>query len=332
MDYFSPGLRESGRQLRRQLLRWQLWRRGRLLAKAETDLGLLGWQQADFDEETQRQVDAIQDVEREQSRLINAAAERGASYRRLKAEYEAAQRACQEKRSELLAEEKRIREPRLGLEERLAERRKTEPNFERRMPELDRELREVTKLLSELLNAEPQTPRIRQEIIRMRERSVAIPNEKNDLRTGHLRTVTEVRSLEDALAKNLQAAADVNERIGRLDSAWAEQEREFQEKMREEEREKAKIEKQSTLLEGAKENPYQAIGRVLAQTNLAPMNQPQALETVKQLEYAIGAIRQSILESGAASAEEDPAPLRISYIVWGLILFLLCVVLYAALS
>ena len=198
MDYFSPGAREAGRRVRRAYGRARLWRDRRRLAKAEAELGLLGWQQADFDDETQQQVEAIQNVEREQSRLMNAAAEHATTVRTRRGELESAQRAWQEKRRELAAEEKRCREPRAELERQLAERRRVEPNFERRMPELDRELREVMRLVTELLRTEPQTAKIRQELLRVRERSIAIPNEKSDLRTQHLRTVSEIRRLEQA--------------------------------------------------------------------------------------------------------------------------------------
>jgi hypothetical protein len=69
MDYFSPGFREIIRLVQRASLRVRGGITRRRLASVETQLGLLGWQQADFDPDTQRQVDALQNVEREQVAL-----------------------------------------------------------------------------------------------------------------------------------------------------------------------------------------------------------------------------------------------------------------------
>jgi hypothetical protein len=74
-------------------------RRAKHLAKAETQLGLLGWQQADFDEETQREVDKIMNVEREQARLTNEGATAGRSISELNTLREQTRRTYHEKRA-----------------------------------------------------------------------------------------------------------------------------------------------------------------------------------------------------------------------------------------
>lgn len=318
--------------MRRQMARMRLWWLGRLASRAETNLGFLGWQQADFDAETERQVKEIQDVEREQTRLTNEAATHGQTCRTLRSELEALFRTRFEGRKQLAADERRVREPRVEIEAKLAAKRKIEPNFERRMPDLDRELREVSKLLTELLGTETLNPKVRQELARLRERSVAIPNEKNDLRTQHLRTVTEIRALEESLAANLLAAAEVQERTNKAEGAWTEAERAVQARIDEEERLRSKVEKRIQELEKAKANPYLAIGKVLAQSGLAPLNQPQALERVKKLNFRQGELRQIILESTEKSAAEDPAGLRQSRILWAVVLALAVLLLYLALS
>ena len=181
-----------------------LWVR-RELAKAETELGLLGWQQADYDDETQRQVEAIQHVEREQSRLTNEAAALGNEIRQLQAEREVGRKQYEEQCRAIEAERKQVLAPHDQIERQLVEKRKIEPNFEKRIPELDRELREVQRRYKELLSVPRETLQVRQELIHLRERSVAIPNEKSDLRTQHLRTVSEIRALEVALQRESEA-------------------------------------------------------------------------------------------------------------------------------
>ncbi len=332
MNFFTPGLRELGRKVRRCTLRLALWRRRRQLAKAQTALGLLGWQQADFDPETHRQVEAINNVEREQGRLINEAAERSAEIRRLRSELEAAKRAHYEEHQRLAEEERKLREQRPPLERKLAEKRKNEPNFERQIPDLDRELREVNKLLSELLSADRHTPKVRQEITLLRERTVAIPNEKSDLRTQHFRIVNEIRSLEDALEENAEAAEKQAHRLREVDAAWTAREREMANHLKDQEREKARTEKRIAELESAKSNPYQQIGRVLAIANVAPMNQPDALERVKELEHELGETEQELLESQALSGRENAEELKKSYWVLGAAGGGFALVLFAALT
>jgi chromosome segregation ATPase len=275
-------------------------------------------------------VDAINNVEREQGRRINEAAERSAAIRRQRSELEAAQREQYEKLRALSQEEKKLRDARDDIERRLAEKRKLEPNLERRTPELDRELREVRGLLAELLRVDEQNARQRQEVVRLRERTVAIPNEKNDLRTHHFRLVNEIRALEEALGHNEGARVALETEKEKLETEWQTKERQFTEAIKDEEREKAALEKGIAELERAKANPYQKIGQVLALAHVAPMNQPQALDAVKTLEFAIGGIQQDLLESEQASAGENRAMLRISYGLLAGILAAIAIVAWAA--
>lgn len=304
----------------------------RELVKAETELGLLGWQQADYDEEMQREVQAIQQVEREQSRLTNEAAAYANEIRQLQADREAARLQYEEQCRAIEAERKQVLAPHDQIQRQLAEKRKIEPNFEKRIPELDRELREVQRRYKELLSVPRETLQIRQELIHLRERSVAIPNEKSDLRTQHLRTVSEIRALEVALQRESEALKALDERAERLEGEWQGRDREFAQKIRAKERDKARTEKEIENLETAKINPYQQIGRVLADSNIAPMNQPHALERVRALRLRIDELRQNLLESQTVSAQADQKLVRTSFCVWGGIVAAALLVLLAALS
>ncbi len=316
MDYFTPGLRELARQLQRLALQLRLRLRQRELDRAETDLGLLGWQQADFDPDTQRQVDEIQQVELEQTRLTNESARVGNELRQMQTSFDGARKDFEDARRELEAERRKLREPHVGLQRQLAEKRKIEPNFERRIPELDRELREVQKRYAELLVAEGQTPKMRNELVHLRERMVAIPNEKADLRTQHLRTVSEIRALEETLAREAEAVREIDERLGTLQKTWGDRDRAFVLQLKTLSREKEAIEGQINALETAKANPYQRIGQVLADHDLAPLNQPQALEKVKKLRLGVGELHQMIVESQAISAQEDRHLVHTSFVIW----------------
>lgn len=328
MDYVQPGLREIGRQAARLLLRARLALARRRRAKALTQLGLLGWQGADFDPETQRQVDEIQNVEREQSRHLNDAATHSQAVRRLMGEREQARRTHQEARKEIEAELKRANEKKALLERQVAEKRKVEPKFQQRIPELDRELRETNKLYSELLVMEKQTPQTKQEIIRLRERIVAIPNEKNDLRTSHLRSVTELRTLEENLARQVEFVAAVQQRITYAESQWEAADAALVASIKAAEKEKAAAERQYAALENAKDNPYQRIGEVLSGSGLGPINQPEVLEKVREVDVEVALLEGQILDSQAATGNEDPAALKMSLVLWGAVALLVLIVLF----
>ena len=315
-EYFRAAPRELARVASRQIARLRCFTLERKLAKAETDLGLLGWQQADFDAETEAQVKAIINCEREQARLTNESAEVGGQLRRLREQRETARRNAEEARSQLQERRTKLLEPHAELERQLEIQRSVEPTFETRIPELDRELREANRLYNELLGYEPQTPQIRAELTRLREQTVAIPNQKSDLRRLHLRAVTEIRSLEARLEKDRLAAAAIDEELSRLESEFKASDEAAAVQIRALEREKVRIEKESDSLEEAKANPYQQIGRVLADSNIAPINQPDALEYVRQLRFQLAELRHRIARSRKRSRSQDPAILWISWVLF----------------
>jgi DNA repair exonuclease SbcCD ATPase subunit len=327
VDYLNPGLREIGRRAARVVLRVRLAAARRRRAQALTQLGLLGWQGADFDPETQRQVDEIQNVEREQSRHLNEAAAHSMEVRRLNEERERDRRAYQETRKQLEAELRKAQEAKTHVERQVAEKRKVEPKFQQRIPELDRELRETNKLYSELLVQEKQTPQTKQEIIRLRERIVAIPNEKNDLRTSHLRSVTELRALEETLAQRSEAVAAAQKRIDYAETQWETADGALAARIKSAEKEKAAAERQFASLERAKTNPYLRIGEVLSGSGIGPINQPEILDAVRKVDVAVALLEGQLLDSLAATANENPPELRMSLYLWGAVALLLVVLL-----
>lgn len=306
--------------------------RARDLGAAETQLGLLGWQQADYDADTQRQVQEIYAVEQEQSRLTNEAAGLFSEISQQQLKREAARKEYEDERQKLEAEGRKARETRPSIERQLIEKRKVEPNFEKRIPALDRELRDVQKRYAALLSAEHHSAASRNELILLRERSVAIPNEKSDLRTLHLRTVSEIKALESALEEVEAETVALQQKIKVLEAHWSEADHELQAGIRNQEKRKEGIEKRIQDLENAKFDPYKRIGQVLADHQIAPLNQPEALRKVHTLRFRIAELQQRISESEAATAQEDPALIRISLFLWAGIGLGILLVLVAALT
>ena len=319
MNYFKPGFREISRKFGRQLTRLQIVAERRKLAKAETELGLLGWQQADFDLDTQLQVDKLKNYEREQSCLINEGAAFGQTIRSLRGKREAARRAFEEERRRLLAEQAAQREPLERLRKQLLVYRKQEPQYQKRIPELDRELREVQRLYTECLALESPSAQAREDLVRLRERTVAIPNEKADLRTQHMRMASEIKALEAQIQQNSERVEQLETALKDLETAFEAQDRETATEIRAKERGKAKIDREIDTLDEAKANPYRQIGRVLADSGLAPMNQPHALDKVRRYREGIDLLDSKIQISLGLSSEVNPEQLQTSYQAWGIL-------------
>ena len=286
------------------------------LVTAETTLGLLAWQQADFDTETQEQVRQIIECEREQGRHTNDSAQLGNAIRELTAERDAGRKQYEEKRQQLAAQRERVTAAHPQLDRQLAEKRAAEPTFERKMPELDRELREVQKLYSELLTSEMQTAQVRNELIKLRERTVSIPNEKSDLRTMHMRTVSEIHALEAQLLRDRAAVGAIDKEARELEKKFNAADGALAGRIHDIERQRAAVEKEIHALEGAKKNPYAQVGRVLADSNIGPVNQPHALEDVRDRRFEVRGLGENLNASFAASAAEDRVEMRQSLLIW----------------
>lgn len=330
MNYFTPGLREFTRKLSRLQHRLRMLFARRELRQAETALGLLGWQQAEFDPQTQAEVDKINAYEREQSRLTNESAGLAKELRELRVQREAARKIFEEKRREIEGTRAHISAHHPSIEKQLAILRKGEPTFESRMPELDRELRNINRLYSDLLTAPNQTPQMKAEITRLRERTVNIANEKADLRNQHLRTVTEVRGFEAQLERDREAMAAMDRQLRDYQSQFDASDGKVAGEIRTREREKARLEREINAIETAKTNPYLQIGRVLADSDLAPMNQPASLDKVKRLRGRLVELKHLISLSFEASALEDRELMRMSMFLWGVIVFIGILLILAA--
>ncbi len=331
MNYLAPGYRELRRKCTRQAMRWRLASERKQLGAAEAELGLLGWQQADFDEKTQREVDQIQNYEREQGRLTNESAALGKAVRDLQEKRAEARRVFEEAKKKLVEEIRVLRDPLVATEKQLASMRKQEPQYEKRIPELDRELRDVEKRYKDLLASDPQS-RGRDDVVQLRERAVAIPNQKADLRTQHMRIASEIKDLETRVSQDTARVVELEKELAELEAGFAASDRELAAELKVQERERARIGKEIDGLEGAKANPYQQIGRVLADSGLGPVNQPHVLEKVQRHRLGVEHFEADLDASLAVSAQNDTTLVRTSYLVWSAMVIAVLLIVGALLT
>lgn len=317
MKLLLPALRELARLYERQIGRVSLWLAQRKLARAETDLGLLGWQQADFEGEAQRHVDQLRNVEREQARQTNESAALGIAIQQGQEKRDAGKKQYEENRAVLEAEWKAAAEPVETTERHLAARRKSDVDFDGLLASLDRELADVLELQGELRAVETVTPEIYGELSRLRERVVAIPNAQADLRMRRVQAANEIRALEETLARSRLVHAEATEKLHALDEQFQRSDSTLERQIAGRKREKEVIEERIESLEKSKSNPYRQIGQVLADSGIAPMNQPDALAAVMGCRKVVARIVRDIAASHEASGREDRTALRKSWLTLG---------------
>jgi chromosome segregation ATPase len=331
MDHFSPGIRAFRRFAARLEHRVLLYFAQRDLAKAETELGLLGWQQAEFDPVTQKQVDALQHVEREQAELSNRSAEIAYRLKEVIEQRKALKEAFERDVAALAEERTRTGEPVRALREQIAKLQEPAPATDKRLAELQSELREAEKVYNRLLQVQPQTPEVRDDILKVREELLVLPREQNELKAHAARRASEIQSRQEQIAAVEKAVDEVERRIRERKALFGRQDEELAKVQRDHERDKLQAEKENEQLERAKIDPYREIGIVLADNSVAPMNQPQALERALECRAVVLSHQQSLIDIEGLAAAEDRTQVQMSVAIWGAIFLtaaLICTALW----
>ena len=331
MDYLSPGFRELLRLARRTWARGQVFLAKRNLREAETQLGLLGWQQADFDLETQRQVDAIQNVEREQGALTNRGAELSREIQTLAAERARVHAESEQQRLALEANRASARAPLAEIERLIGSLRDRSPIIEKNLAGLDREEEETNALYNKLIVTNPQSVEMRDDILKLRDRLLAIGHERNDLRASSANTTDDLQKREQERRAIEEKSADFDRQLRELKATAEQRDDEFATRTKELEKEKARNDTTIHRLEHAKLDPYREIGRVLADSGVSPMNQPEAFSRVIDLRKSIVSAEEAITASLAETAQENAELLRVSLGLCGVIFIAALLVLGALL-
>lgn len=315
MNPFLPALRELARIYDRQMNRASMWFALRKLAKAETELGLLGWEQADFEGDAQRHIDKLRNFEREQLRMTNESAALGLAIREGQEKRVEGRKLYEETRRALEGEWKAAAEPVETAGRHLAARLKIDVDFDGLIAELERELAEMHAAQTKLLAVEQMTPQMRADLSRVRERAVAIPNAQADLRLRRVQAVNDIRALEETIARGRPRVAEAEEKLHALDAQFARSDGTFERQIAGRSRDKEAVDRQNDGLEKAKSNPYRLIGQILADSGIAPMNQPKALDAVRHRRAVVAGLARAISHSHETSRTEDPAALRKSWML-----------------
>ncbi len=278
-----------------------VWER-RKLAQLETALGVLGWQQADYDPATQQHADQLNALEREQARLANESATLGLAIREIEERRAAARREFEEAAAAALAREQPAAANAGQLAEQAAAKRRECEGIETRLRVLDREAAAAEAEYRARLTAQA----VAEELLARRRVILALPRERADWQARLEQAAQQAAALETLLESLRKSRADFEQRDAALAgeiAAWL--------------REKQRIDQQADALDAAKTRPYREIGRALADHDISPLNQPDALDAVHAQRERIVAREALVAASLGASHAEDAAALRTSWIALG---------------
>lgn len=313
MNFLATGFREQARIIQRANDRILVWRERRRLTKAETDLGFLGWQQAEFSADVNEQVGAINAFEQQQYELANRSADLqsqidGLHFRREQLRGEHREQA---------AHWESLLQPLLGAHaiaaETLSENRAKLRRFDKAIGELEAARDALDRELKRLMSLE-QSRDVMGETYRIRNRIAAYENERDDLRRSRLAAAGRFGSAESEEVELNSKIAGFRAEMDAHKKAFALHETEVTRQIAAIEKEKGQITKLLESLDHKKSPAYLAIGRCLADCKIAPMNQPGALALVLHHREQVGVLVQNI----ASSLEESAAANRVHLVLFWL--------------
>lgn len=312
--WWQEGRSEIERKIRLAISHFHLWQQTRHLAQAETELGKLAWQQADFvDPEILKRVDEIIDYEKNQAALLNREANLSWEKSEKQTAREKARATADEVLDQFARERRDLSAARRTQQSALLEKsRKTAP-LRQQLLQVQGEIEQLQILQSKIEKFE--TDEAAQEARRISAQLDELSSREKDLK----HTIDAHADLDRAACAELAA---VEEQISKLEDAIEERRTALEAKEAEIDTEIARIEDEqrrmremADALEHQKTSPFQLIGECLADHNIGSRNQPEALENVHATRYAIAVLKQQIDESLQESARADRSAIMLFYFV-----------------
>jgi DNA repair exonuclease SbcCD ATPase subunit len=333
VNWFLLGCREF-RQKGRRLYWWVAIRFDeRRLLKAEITLGELGWQQADFPEHVEATIDNLRRIEKEQADLFN----RGAD---LSGELAAAQKDRDQHNAEYRAARTAVlqeTQPHIAGREQeeaaRAELQKLTAALREQLPDLQEQEREYRRQIGEVTNQPLSTPQLSEEKRRLNDLHQATLGSISAAHDGIEKTCAKIRVHDELIAKLDPVIEALQQKLEALDTAFNEADRVRAARVLKLQQDKHGVERRLTELDQAKGNEFLIVGRCLADAQIPPMNQPQALQKVLALRGAIATRKELRTASLAWSDAQDFNELKKFYFTVGLaigvVILVICVSLRA---
>jgi hypothetical protein len=325
-------VQEGWRDLRERVWMACLWalrfRIRRQRFHAEVELGFLGWEQVDlYDQEVVAAAAIIREFEEAQAALQNTSAELSKRNATLDEEL-AHEKALHEETQASLAAERAPIAARLE-EAETTHRRKLEAiqRFDRALDEIARVEKELEAQSVAFMNTAQPSLAIRREAREISDHLTSLSVERSLVVADRQRAAAEGAPLDSIVA-------DLRADLRRIDAAssaarnrLADATRRIAGEKRRLERERRKSTLRMSHLDRKKRRPYRTIGACLAETGIAPLNQPAVLEKVIALGRRDLALTEALSELHFARAAADARILIAFYLLLAALLAALVFIL-----
>jgi tetratricopeptide (TPR) repeat protein len=328
VSWWSEGCAEICRKWRRINARARRVLAERELARREIELGTLGWGQADFlTPEMREQVRLIMDFEKQAADAFNKAAALGDEIRQLEQDWTTAEVETERESADFASRRGRAVESLGTAETRAEEARAAVARFEQAVRNLEADFSRAEAVSGQLLAVDSREAE--EEWRRAIENRKRIERELLDLRAVLARRRMELGGLDEAVRLAREEVSEIDRAAKLAEDAHNARLAELTRNIAALERSRDQTRKVVDLLEKRKASPFRVIGQCLANDEVAPMNQPEALERVRRTRLRIAELEKSLADSLAESSRADRAELRRFYIASGVtvLLLVLCLLL-----
>ena len=330
--FVTAGFDELERKLQRTADRVRILLEKRRLTKTEINLGALGWQQVDdFPPEIEGEIRAIHAMERQQADLSNQSAD-------IQWEIDALQLRRKENGKnleDLLAELEPALQPlvewRTEAEKSIQTGNESIQRFDKAIADLE-SAHESFGVRLQALTSEKQTFSVRDQVLWIEERRMALGNEKEDLQHSRVKTTMDLKTTAQQIQTVQIQIEELNQKIRVARDEAGARDRELNSQINILEKQKKNASKNVESLDKKKSPAFLAIGRCLADAEIAPMNQPEALEHVVAHRGKIAGLQEQITHSLARSSQVPASTLMAFYVAMFLFLAIIAVAAFFLLT
>ncbi|MGC3991340.1 MAG: hypothetical protein QM796_16990 [Chthoniobacteraceae bacterium] len=333
MNWFTLGCQEVRQKAFR--LSWRITRRldERRLVKAETTLGELGWQQADFPEHVEETIGNLHRIESEQAELFNRSADLAGEMTAAQKERDDKRAAYDRARATVVTE----MQPHLTAREKEEQARVPLQHLttalREQQPELREQERDYRRQIENLVNQPLSGMDLMQERQRLLDLHQATLSSISAAHDGMEKACADIRVHDEAIARINPIIAALQQHIEILDQQFSHADRERADLALKLQQEKSGVERRLSELDHSKGNEFLIVGRCLADAQIPPMNQPQALQKVLDLRGNVARLEAAVATSLAWSEAQEMDELKKFYfavgIAMGLVILVVCVSLRA---
>jgi chromosome segregation ATPase len=322
--FFTEGFRDLSARFRIAWLWVQRLRIRRDLYMAETQLGLLGWEQAEFyGDDINAHVKQVQDFEQTQAALLNVSAALSEKKAALDAQLAQARAIHDEKQAAIAAERAPVATRFDEADNTRRQKLAAIDRFDRAIQELEQTEKELQRRSLAFMKVANPTFEIRAEARRVTDELARVPGERKIVLADQSRARQEAAQLEPGIAQLRNQLREIDSRAAAVRDEFAAETRRLNGEMSRLDKERKKSHIEMSNLDREKRKPYQAIGACLADDGIGPLNQPEVLQKVLEFREKENIVSRNFRETQATFAKANGGILMGFYTLLVIILFVI---------